>query len=225
MIRKKVLYKQAIKLRKQGYSYSEILRFVSVSQSTISRWCCDVYLTKRQKERLVEKRQYNPFICSLIEKAQKEKVEAKEWAIDKTKRIFIDKKLLLTIGVILYWAEGSKFKRYQAVEFTNTDSNMIRIIMFVFRNIFNIPEEKFKLTVRISNRGNLEEAKQFWLNITELSRINLRSPELLTLKNTSQSLKRHPYGMCRISIDSSCLFRKIDACTNEIVKKLLDYCK
>ena len=225
MIRKKVLYKQAIKLRKQGYSYSEILRFVSVSKSTISRWCCDVYQTKRQKKRLIEKRQHNSYIQGLIKKAQKEEKEAKEWASDKTKRICIDKKLLLIIGIILYWAEGSKFRKYRAVEFTNTDPKMIKIIMFVFRNIFNIPEEKFKLTVRISNRGNLEEAKQFWLNITELSKTNLRRPELLELKNTSQSLKRHPYGICRISINNSCLFKKMDACANEIIKKILDHCK
>lgn len=225
MIRKPDLYKQAIKLRKQGYSYSEILEFISVSQSTISRWCYAVSLTKRQERRLIEKRRHNPFIRGLIKKAQKEEIKAQEWAYQKSKSIFINQNLLFLVGIILYWAEGSQFKKHRAIEFTNTDPNMIKIIMFVFRNIFDLSEERFKLTVRISNKGNLEEAKQFWLNITELSRINLRSPELLTLKKTSQSLRRHPYGICRISINNSFLFKKINACSNEIIKKLLYYCK
>jgi len=225
MLRKLSLYKKALELRKQGYSYSEISKFISVSHSTMSRWCRNVCLTNQQRERLLDKRKRNPFICSIIETARQNEIKAKEWAVDKTKQICVDKNLLFIIGMMLYWAEGSKFKKYRAIEFTNTDSNMIQIIMSVFRNILNVAEDRFRLTVRISNKGNFKKAEKFWLKITGLSKMNLRRPELLELKSSSQSLNKYPYGMCRVSINNSFLFRKIDACTNEIIKKLLDYCK
>lgn len=47
---------KAIKLRKKGYSYSEILREVSVTKSTLSLWLRSVGLSKRQKQRLTEKK-------------------------------------------------------------------------------------------------------------------------------------------------------------------------
>ena len=46
----------AIKLRKQGYSYKEILEQVHVSKSTISLWCRDVIMSPKQLEKLREKR-------------------------------------------------------------------------------------------------------------------------------------------------------------------------
>jgi transposase len=46
----------AIELRRQGYSYSEILKRVPVAKSTLSLWLRSVGLAKQQKQRLTEKR-------------------------------------------------------------------------------------------------------------------------------------------------------------------------
>jgi transposase len=46
----------AIELRKQGYSYSEILKKVPVAKSTLSLWLRSVGLAERQKQRLTEKK-------------------------------------------------------------------------------------------------------------------------------------------------------------------------
>jgi transposase len=47
----------AIELRKQGYSYSEILKRVPVAKSTLSLWLRSVGLAERQKQRLSEKKE------------------------------------------------------------------------------------------------------------------------------------------------------------------------
>lgn len=49
------LKRRAIKLRKQGLSYSEIRKKVRVSKSTLSRWCRDVAITEEQALRLYKK--------------------------------------------------------------------------------------------------------------------------------------------------------------------------
>jgi transposase len=46
----------AIELRRQGYSYSEILKRVPVAKSTLSLWLRSLGLAKQQKQRLTEKR-------------------------------------------------------------------------------------------------------------------------------------------------------------------------
>lgn len=45
---------KAQRLRKQGFSYKEILQTISVSKDTISRWCKDIELSAEQKECLLQ---------------------------------------------------------------------------------------------------------------------------------------------------------------------------
>lgn len=46
----------AINLRKKGYSYSQILKSVNVSKSTLSRWCKNIILTTEQFEKLIKRK-------------------------------------------------------------------------------------------------------------------------------------------------------------------------
>lgn len=46
----------AQELRKKGYSYKEMLNKINVSKSTLSLWCRNIKLTKKQYERLYKKK-------------------------------------------------------------------------------------------------------------------------------------------------------------------------
>ena len=46
----------ALNLRKQGFSYSEILERIPVAKSTLSLWLREVGLSKRQKQHLTQKK-------------------------------------------------------------------------------------------------------------------------------------------------------------------------
>src|SRR3972149_11 len=123
---------KAIKLRKQGYSYSEIQKKVQVSQSSLSLWLNTIKLSNKQKDRLTRKG----------DKARKlGSASLKKSRILKTRDIIkkssseiknINKENLMLIGTILYWAEGSKQKEHnpsKEVIFTNSDPKMIRIYL------------------------------------------------------------------------------------------------
>lgn len=219
MIKKLELYKKAIALRQKGLSYQEILRHIPVGKGTISRWCREIPLTEKQKERLIEKKRNTPFIRRLKENLAQSKKEAKRWAKEKiTNLINLDKEtLLLLSGILLYWAEGTR--REKDVEFTNTDPKMIILMMEFFRKILKVPENKFKIMVRISEKGNVEKAEKFWLKITGVSKERFRGPELLKLNPKSKSLQKYPYGMCRIVISDVSLSRKMLALIQEFSKK------
>jgi transposase len=66
MHRKEDLYQKVIALRYKGFSYNEILSHVPVGRGTISRWCHEILLTKKQKERLIEKKRNTPLIQKRI---------------------------------------------------------------------------------------------------------------------------------------------------------------
>lgn len=222
MHRKEDLYIKAITLRLKGFSQNEIRKRIPIAQGTISRWCHDVLLTEKQKERLIRKRDNNPFIRYLRKQAFQSKKEAKIWAdeqIDKIQQIDIDR-MLLIVGAMLYWAEGTKRGQYKGVEFTNTDPNMILTMMEFFRKILGIPENKFRIIVRIGKEGEVKRAENYWSKLTKVSKKQFNKPELLNLQNNN-SLKRYPYGMCRIVVHDISKLRRIMTLIEKLVEKFV----
>ena len=126
MLPKNELKNKAIKLRKRGFSYSEILKQISVAKSTLSGWLKDVGLSKRQKQKVTKKK---------LEAALRGGKARKDNRISITKKIYeeskkdigdISRRELWLMGVMLYWAEGHKEKEYRpgtGVQFTNSDPN------------------------------------------------------------------------------------------------------
>jgi len=132
MIRKMEESKKAINLRKRGHSYSEILKEVPVAKSTLSLWLRSVGLSKRQEQRLTEKK----FAAALKGAQMRRKLrltiteEIKNEAKDEIGSI--SNRDLWLIGIILYWAEGAKQKEHnpsQKVKFSNSDPKAIKIFL------------------------------------------------------------------------------------------------
>lgn len=215
MPRKILLYNKAIRLRQQGFSYTEILESIPVAQSTMSRWCSTIPLTKEQQDRLDHKRDNNPFIKSLKEKALKTDNEARSWAVNRLKDL-PGENILLVSGLLLYWAEGADFTSSFTIEFTNTDSNMISLMMRFFREIFNVPKDKFKLTVRIRKGEDLKIAEKYWLGVTGLTTDNLRRSEIL---EKCKRPNKYPRGICRIVIHDVVLAKRLIYMIKEFIKQ------
>lgn len=115
---------EAIKLRKQGFSYSEILKEVPVAKSTLSLWLRSVGLAKRQKQRLTEKKlaalRRGWEVCRMKKLAQVKEIKNKA----EKEVPHLSKKDFWVAGIILYWAEGAKEKEYrrgEKVSFSNSD--------------------------------------------------------------------------------------------------------
>jgi len=209
MFRKLDLYKKTIKLRKKGFSYSEILKIVRVGNGTISRWCSKVPLTKKQKERLIRRQKNNPLIKKLRKQALQGKRDSDIWAKRKIEVIVNSKKLLFITGIVLYWAEGTKTGVGSSMEFTNTDSRIIKIMMQFLRDIMYVPQNKFKIVIRMGEKGNIRRAERYWARITKLSLKNFNKPEILKLKEKSKSIIKYPYGICRVVVHDVSIRRKI----------------
>jgi len=127
---KTILNAKAVKLRKQGHSYSEILKQVPVAKSTLSLWLRAVGLSKQQYQRLTDKK-----LAAM--KRGWERVHEKRMERWKKIRSAAEKEVhTLTknerwlLGIALYWAEGAKEAEYRSstpIKFSNSDPAMLLI--------------------------------------------------------------------------------------------------
>ena len=208
---------KAVELRKKGLSYSEILDKISVAKSTLSLWLRSVGLSKRQKQRLTEKklaamkRGWKACHIKRVLMTQKIKSKAKEEVGRLTK------KDVWLIGIALYWAEGSKEKKYRpgsGVQFSNSDPAMIKIFLSWLLKVIKIPKEKidFDIYIHESHKNNTNRVINYWSDCTIFSRDNFKHIYFKKnkIKTKRKNIGESYYGLLRIRVKkSSDLNRKI----------------
>ena len=161
------LKEKAIELRKQGLSYREILTEIPVAKSTISLWLREVGLTVQQKQRLTDKK------LAAIHKGGQAKhlqrlaltksiIDAARTDID-----YISDRELWLMGIMLYWAEGSKEKTWDVgtgVQFSNTDVEMIRLFLHWLFKFFDKSFEDIIIDLYIHEiqKDRTKEITNFW---------------------------------------------------------------
>lgn len=208
---------QAIQLREEGKSYSEIKNAVNVSKSTLSRWLKDVELTEEQKVRL-SSLQATAYLSAKkkrvvsLEHHEKIKEKAGEEAFKLAKNQFF------VAGLMLYWAEGSK--NIGSVQFSNSDPVMIKIMMRWFRQFCAVPESKFRIGLIIHSLHIKEDCLSFWQKVTSVPLKQFHRPYVKpsTLSNRKNKLYE---GTCKIVIHNRDLLSKIIGWKNCLEKIFL----
>ncbi len=161
----------ALKLRKEGKTYNEILTIVPVAKSSLSLWLREVGLSKAQKQTITKKRQ----------DAQKRgAAQRKQDRLNRTKvavsaaSAFVGKltsRERILIGAALYWAEGSKEKSYRTsvgIDFANSDPEMIRFFVRWLGEALLVPKEDIVVVLHIHKNHieKLDEFISYWSHIT-----------------------------------------------------------
>ena len=102
----------------------------------------------------------------------------------------LSEKEKLLILTSLYWAEGSK----NDFGISNTDPFLIKIFMSGLRELFGVKNEEIRVSIRIYEDINRDEALDFWSKIVNIPKEDFCSVNVLKGKKNGK-LK---YGMCRI---------------------------
>ncbi|MFA4999923.1 MAG: hypothetical protein WC545_00995 [Patescibacteria group bacterium] len=169
MISKTSDKEKAVKFRRRGYSYSDILKEVPVAKSTLSMWLRSVGLSQSQKQRLTDKK------LAAIRKGGERKREIR---ISTTKRIKdearrdisqLNDRDLWLIGIALYWAEGQKERgRGSLVALGNSDRFLIQVFLKWLIDICKIPKNDihFWLFLHKTAAERLPEVQKYWSQAT-----------------------------------------------------------
>lgn len=206
---------KAIKLRKKGLSYSEILKQIPVAKSTLSLWLRSVGLSKRQKQRLTEKK-----LAAALRGAQARKdyrLAITKEIKDKAKKEIgsLSNRELWLIGTVLYWAEGSKEKiKSPRLEFCNSDPFMIKLYLNWLSKILKIKNNKvvFEIFIHENHSNELNNVKKYWSSITGFSKSSFKNIYLKkhNIKTNRKNIGSNYHGLLKIRIkESSILNRKV----------------
>ena len=215
---------RAIKLREKGYSYSEVLKQIPVAKSTLSLWLRSVGLSIKQKQRLTKKK-----LESALRGAKKKR-EQKIVLINKIHQEAekdikkITRRELWLMGIMLYWAEGSKEKRFATnIQFSNSDSVMIKLFLRWLLDICKIDYNRigFSIYIHENHKYRLKKIVDYWIKQIGFSKKYLTG---VYFKKGNPKTKRtnigeNYYGVVRIRVRrSSDLNRKIIGWIHGIMK-------
>lgn len=224
MIQKTKEKLQAIKLRKEGFSYREILKQVPVAKSTLSLWLRSVKLTKKQKQRLTEKKLRSALKGAMIRK--KQRIEITRKIKNKANKEIgkISKKGLWLIGIALYWGEGEKEKEYRSgtkLGFSNSDPKMVLLYVKWLKEICTVLPSNILYDIYIHETGNFKKAKKFWRNLLSLPKNKIRTYfKHNKIKKIRKNSKKDYYGLMRIQVKKSTnLNRKVTGWIEGICKQ------
>lgn len=202
---------QARTLRKKGKSISQIIKETGFSKASVSVWVRDIVLTDGQKKQIsergrsvesIERRRINRLLNS-----QKRRREV----IDKAKEDFtsISREQLKLVGTILYLGEGSKTFRGGKASLSNSDPDIIKIMVRFFRKVCNVPETKFRAGIHTFAHADIEKTEQYWSEITGIPRSQFYKTYVKPSAASLQKRNSLPFGTLDVYVCDTKLFLTI----------------
>lgn len=189
---------KAIKLRKKGYSYSQIKDELGISKSTLSGWLRDMPLSKERLDQL----QRNDTVIEKIREAKRKTREArlskvyKQAAKDLGK---VSQREFFIAGFFLYWAEGGKTTKY-SISLSNTDPRMIRAFISWLHEL-NVANEKIIVRLHLYRDMDIKKEISYWKHETKLFDSNFRKPYIKSSKLSSLTYANKGHGTCNIIVN------------------------
>lgn len=209
---------RAVALRRQGLTYSEILREIPVAKSTLSLWFRSVGLASQQKQHITAKRIEGQKKGAAARKNQRIRLQESIWSKAVLEVGDLSRRELWLIGIALYWAEGSKEKEWrpgEGITFSNSDPRMIRVFLAWVKEFAVIKKEdiKFSIYIHESKSGEVSAVREFWAK--EIGIMSASFSKVYFKKNKFNSKRKNIgllyNGLLRVRIPrSSILVRKIE---------------
>ena len=199
---------QALTLRKQGMSYSQIKEKLGISKSTLSGWLQNFPLSEK---RIRELQADSPIRIERYRNTMRAKKETRLKEVFKkvSKDIgSFSKRDLFLSGLFLYWGEGTKTSNSSTV-LTNTNPAMLKFFI-KWLELFGIKKKNLKVKLHLYSDMNIKRSIDFWSKELKIPISQFRKPYV---KKTS--LKSITYkngfgkGTCCVMFDNRDLWEYI----------------
>jgi hypothetical protein len=154
--------------RKKGLTISELSKKFEIPFGTVFSWVKDLELSNSAKASLELKRNVGRNKGLKIVEARrntyKQLIQLKvNEEISKFKSSKISNKLLCSF---LFWGEGAK--ALNSLKFINSDPEMIKTFLGLFRDSFELDETKFRVVLHLHEYHDEVTSKDFWSNVTKI---------------------------------------------------------
>jgi transposase-like protein len=215
MRKKEDLKRQAIKLRKQGYSYSEIALRLSIAQGSCSLWLHGIPLSAKAKNR-IRRLQETARLKGV--RVVQEKIAHRTVLLQKQTNKFFSKIVISEdIGklfcALLYWAEGEK--RTNTVAFSNSDPHMVKTFLTLLRAHFRIKPDKLRALLHLHEYHDVAVQKKYWSMITGIPSSKI---SIYKKPNSGRNIREGYPGCISIRYHDVVLAKEIELLYNALVK-------
>jgi hypothetical protein len=193
------LKERAINLRKKGYSYGYIIKYVPVSKSTLSEWLKNINFSP------------NKYTLDTIGKARlssglykhKQKIKNLEKAeLQAIKDIGkFSKRDLMMLGLGIYIGEGTKTVNITRI--INSDPKIIRLIINWLIKCFNIEIKNLTIRLHLYPDSDIKKCIDFWSKYTKIPK-NQFSKSSIDKRNDKKSSNKGklPFGTAHMTVKS-----------------------
>ncbi|MDD2657912.1 MAG: hypothetical protein PHD04_04660 [Candidatus Pacebacteria bacterium] len=165
---------EAIKMRKEGASYSQIKEKLKVSKSSLSLWLHDMPLPEK---RLRELRDWNVVRIERFSNTMRLKREAR-WTEVRKRAVkdigTLNKREIFLAGLFLYWGEGTK-TAIASTSLSNTDPAMIRFFIRWLES-FGVPKNRLRVYVHLYADMDAQKELLYWSKTLMLPLSSFRKP-------------------------------------------------
>ncbi len=154
----------AVRLRKAGHSYAEIVKRVPVSKSSLSLWFKEMPLSTEEK-RLLKNRVDAKVVggrakAAAVHRANRESRD--QALVSAMRQLFTAHRNeeLFKLGITLYWAAG--VKRGTAFLFVNSDAEMVNMMLDWLETYFLLPRREVAVRLYIHKPYAHERCEEQW---------------------------------------------------------------
>lgn len=188
---------EAIRMRKEGASYSQIKEKLKVSKSSLSLWLHDMPLPEK---RLRELRDWNAIRIERFQNTMRGKREAR-WAEVRKRAAkdmgLLSKRDIFIAGLFLYWGEGTKTSA-ASTSLSNTDPAMIRFFMR-WLELLGVKKERMKAYVHLYSDMDAQRELRYWSKTLGMPLSSFRKPYIKTSKRSGLSYpQKFTHGTCNL---------------------------
>lgn len=216
----------AVALRRKGESIKHIANRLSVSPGTVSRWCKDIVLNPKQRNRLTQAQQKaaREALAPWIQKRRDEKIAdvIRQKQLGKRDVRATSKKELLTFGLGLYCGEGYK-RGSQEWGFTNSDPAVIRVMLAWLRECYGVAIDRIIARLTLNTRYADQEDRLItaWVRETRIPRGQFGMSAFITTPGKEKIFDRTYWGTLRIKVRrGTSLRRRILASISEVENQI-----
>jgi len=186
---------------------------LKLSKSTVSDWCHDVRLTKRQLNHLYKSKKSGGLKGSIVAAKNKQEKRIKEtqelFILGKKEIGMLSKRDRFLAGIAFYASEGTKSDK--GCSFSNSDSTIIKFMVDWFREFGYVTQKKFYGAIWIHEGLNEGKAKKFWSKLTRIPLDHFYKTYIAINKKDSKKIRKniHQNGVFSFYVSNVVLYRKI----------------
>ena len=203
---KTLLKEKCLKLRKQGRSIRDIANTTEASKSSVSYWCRDIKLSKKQIDNL-ERGQKTATMKAILKNAEINRAQRiystrKQLSLGKKDIGKLNKRDLFITGIALYWAEGYK-KGSEETGFTNSDKDMIKLFIRWLDKIYQIKKKDLilRVSINITHKNRVGVVLEYWSSLTKIPLDQFTKTSLIKSKSKKVYENREShFGTLRIKV-------------------------